>query len=624
MRYTIEELRAVRDLYKDPIYPDFSLEHVFEQRKAHALALRRSDNAYILRKPTDARELNARQVRREMNKLTLANFDTILEGLKSRPLLLDPGYREDMVSIIYQKALQEPESSKNYAAACRDLANFETTLTSKPGAKPKSEFRSALLLKLSNEFNETLNDFGGESNANGAAMTEEEREEQRTARMRRKRANIRFAGEVYLHDVLSPKTMGMIIRQIMSQNNGTPDQETIELCVELLTTIGERIAQDQPELLKNTLNELNSIKEKYQLRIQFMVMDLLDLQKNGWKTKSLAPSNVGQGESRSGRSPASPTRGGALRNGSAVPSGVSWRDMAKKESSGSLPPQRNSSERVKNQGDTAHSAPSMQGRLVPVSPSVTTKQTFSSLVRSMLSDWVERCDNDFIDNWVEPFNHCDRVFHSVTELAEAVATEVILQACKTTHTNAQEEAASFCSVALDLSDDEFLGGFSSSFAIAVSEALIEDCPKFPERWMSILQFANNSVTDLYFDLGGICRDAYAKMSVHCGVEPSPVMVGDEDEFQVMDTLRLFWRHLPRPQEGEVLENEAVIALIEGVKEEQPKSGLEKVLAGFLFCLANMSAIQENCAPFLKLQTSGKQLELMQRVAAELEQAMYGS
>eukprot|EP00796_Vickermania_ingenoplastis_P007554 gene7554-5329_t len=595
MRYTIEEMRMLKHRYLEPLYEGFSLQHVFESRKALALSLRRSDNAYTIKKAADTREEYSRQVRREMNKLTEANFEIVLDALKSRPRLLVKEYRDDMVRIIHQKALAEPECSKNYAAACRDLADFETTLTTaKPAEKPKSAFRNDLVALLKSEFERSLNEPSPTDEELGvtpqcaAAEREELQEECRASRMRRKLANIRFIGQLYLHDVFSWNTMVTILGSILSQNNGKPAADNIEVILQLLTTIGERLSKEQSGTVNKAMEQLDRIKDQYPLRIKFMVMDLLDLQKNNWKPKNPVGSPT---TAASPQALESKGRGGATaakRFGGGPPAAsTSWRDVAKKDSGPAAP----SKAVVTAKASTASSSAK---RSVPVSPQQTVVLPFHHIVETMQADWVERCDNDFISGWVESFNHCDQLFQSVVELGEAVATEVILKACKTTQPNAQQAAAGFCSVGLDLSDEEILGGFTNTLGMAVDEDLIADCPRFPERWMAILGFTSGNPTDLYFDLGSICRDAYChKIEVAPGGENDADEEEEEGEFErMLQSLRAFWQRLEPPPEGEVLGSEAILGLI--TKSPSPaKEGLDKVLAAYLFHLHTMGALESD-------------------------------
>lgn len=738
MRYSIEELRQYRDKYTEPIYSGFSLEALLDCRRNFASPHKRSENAYTIKIPITECEQYERVVRRELNKLTNSNFEIILHALQDDRLLHTEEFRRILVDIVHQKALLEPECSRNYAALCRDLADYDACASPKGGKKPSSLFRSDLIRKVRDEFERTLVELtGAEAEAaygvkpgNSGEENAFLMEEGRSAYMRRKLANIRFIGQLYLHDVFSTTTMNTVLNQsLFDTATAKPSVDNIEAVVVLLTTIGFRLSADKQDLMKRAIHRLNAINSGYPKRIEYMIMGLCDLQKNGWRTREELLGQVASEKSHRGNgsgvgSPSSPLpgkngNGNTNRFSGSGPSssgGMNWREAAssngKKETNGGKPSGANSKP---NGGGKSSSAGSGGGKVATgvtkaasgkaekahlasstaasasASPSFSPEEdnereggeeyqeggrvaspgavltpsksamapsfspSFTTLVRTTLADWVEHCDNDFIANWTDLFAGCAQTLHSMDSLGEAVAAEVVSHACMTTRTSAQEEAASFCSVALDLPDADLLGGFAASFATAIEESWIEDCPKFPERWMRVLGLILNSQTDLYFDLGNICRDAYQhKMSITFSSHtsgstknaddikegsknqvPTPVSSKDaakkeseeeedyiEDErAQIMDAMRSFWVYLPAPSEQEGMDVLAVIALIDSTTGT-PKEGLETVLAGYLFHLHSLGVFPAGYLEILQQHESLNQPVLFKKVVTELHRAVY--
>lgn len=783
MRYTIEELRSYRLQYTDPIFPGFSLEALLDCRKEFGTTHKRGENAYTIRVAKTEREKYARIVRRELNKLTESNYDAVLESLKDPLLLLIAEYRSVLVEIIHQKALLEPECSHNYAAMCRDLADYETRCNKKEKEKPRSLFRTDLVMKVREEFERTLEEpTGAQAEAaygvkpeNSAELNAILMEEGRTAHLRRKLANIRFIGQLYLHDVFTTTTMGTVLGQILKDSpQSKPRADNVEAVVVLLTTIGLRLSMEKAKMAQHSLAQLNQINNGYPTRIKYMIMDLCDLQKNGWrKREDRQPSSPtveksggrgrqsgGGGGGYMGPSFSSPSlkhqSGSSNRFGegpsSPSSSSMTWRDAAaitnsRKDGSGhkgtgvhgskmSLSKQaagasksKKASGKTESDGPTKGQSSSFakvthtatlhaeeeeeddddeeeeddeedQGKTTPSTDSHDrtihstssssfapppkmppqqglSKLSFRTLVRTSLADWVERLENDYIAHWAEPFSHCDRSFNSIPELGEAVAAEVVSHACMTTRVSSQEEAAGFCSVALDLSDAEILGGFSTALAKAIEESVLEDCPKFSERWMRMLGLISDSLTDLYFDLGSICREAYQHKlaggvgsggggggGTHAparqehatgegggsgGSSGSGGTQGEgwnsgttgekaekesdadeggedfiEDELaQVMDTMRSFWGHLQKPAEEERMDVRAVMALIDNTSGT-PRDGLDKVLAAYLYHLHSLDVFPEGSLEILQQYESTSQPVLFKQVVEELHRAIYSA
>lgn len=627
MRFSIEELRSYRHQFLEPIYPGFSLEAVFDQRQKQMLQSRRGDNAYSITKPADTHEEYSRLVRRELNKLTESNFSSILDSLKVRPLVIVKEYRQEMIDIIHNKALQEPECAKNYAAACRELVEFSHEQLKNKTNKTEDDFvfRSELIAKVQKEFEKALTTPVIDDAALG--ITEDTpaydvaliREEARTAWMRRKLANICFIGELYLHKVFKFGAMQLILVKVLSEKNKPPPSgDNVEMIVKLLRVIGSQFAKEDPVTLTCSLNQLDALRKApsvYPLRIQFMIADLIALQKNGWKStyelNVAGPSSPTSNRDRF-RGIASPTSRGGQRGGTFGPT---WREAFKREGAGAAAEKAVSA--VPKPVDSKPAQAASAGRSPAlVSPLQSSVVPFRTLVRTTLSDWVMHRDNEPIAEWTKLFSQSDRVFESDVELGVAVAAEVIFSACMTTHPGAQQEGMSFCSVGLDLSDDELLGGFARSLARAINDDLVEDCPKFPERWMWMLNAIAGGLTNLHFDLGSICRDAYQHMvTLHAEED-------EEDELPfVLDTMRLFWNAAPETPEDGWLDAVAIVALIENT-EGEPKEGLDKVLAAYIFHLFEMGVLPENIIDLLQQHQCVKQEALFNQVVEGLSKAVF--
>lgn len=73
----------------------------------------------------------------------------MLDKLRTREIFSTPDIRNNVVELIFRKALDEPEHSKLYARICFGLAMYEVSLN-EPGTRPKSELRNAIVYTAQN------------------------------------------------------------------------------------------------------------------------------------------------------------------------------------------------------------------------------------------------------------------------------------------------------------------------------------------------------------------------------------------------------------------------------------------------------------------------------------------
>lgn len=609
MQFTVDQIRSVRDSYREPPYPGFSLDEVCRRRRMAQTKLVRGENAW---QATGSAQTTEEWVRRlvqgSLNKICDKSFDTLVTKMCTKELFATPEILKSVVSIIFQKVLDEPENSKLYAAVCRRLAQYEVSLLDPtPTTRPHSVLRHAIVTTAQAEFK----NYRHTESDDTKELTEEEREHRRSNFMRRKRANIRFVGELYLQEVLSNTTIFDIMSIVTRANEkggGFPESENIELLAELFQTIGEVLDRQHHEDVDRYFALLSKlIKRKgcpYPSRILFKIMDLLDLRENRWGTKTKASesgaarrpvatgpsspaSRKGKGDAKTRRDTAAPTKkdygsnGANKGGGRATGGGGGGRQgagMAATTAAASPP----STSLVSRAAEATLSSSTVPSAVTTVSARKVVK--FELRVHSLWQEWVADCTNDFMPKWIDEFNDCDREFDSANELCVAVAVEVITSACTTTRTEAQREACSFLIVGLYLTDEEIFAGFARALATAVEDGLLEDVPRFPERFMGMLCLTSSEEevnADVYYDAANLLCMAFNRMS-----EP--------DEYTV-NTLLDFWAKVPRPdadcsEEDRVILNFAVVYSL--CEQTEPKPGLEKLISAIIESLHSMSIVEE--------------------------------
>eukprot|EP00993_Chasmostoma_nieuportense_P003150 NODE_388_length_2308_cov_94.401651_g359_i0.p1 GENE.NODE_388_length_2308_cov_94.401651_g359_i0~~NODE_388_length_2308_cov_94.401651_g359_i0.p1 ORF type:complete len:706 (+),score=176.61 NODE_388_length_2308_cov_94.401651_g359_i0:58-2175(+) len=210
-----------------------------------------------------------------LNKLTPEKYDELsarfIDALFDSPLWADR--LQDVVSLIFEKALSEQQFSNIYANLCKDVATAELNHI-QTSDKTKSKFRRLLLAKCQSEF-ETRSE---------TTPTEESDLNKRI----RKTGNIKFVGELFKNDILTEKIIRVVIHNLLFQNTEPsyePPAEDLEVLSKLLTTVGKLIDvpanQDWVTLSFDRICYLCQ-SPNYSTRHNFMLMNLIDLRQHNW------------------------------------------------------------------------------------------------------------------------------------------------------------------------------------------------------------------------------------------------------------------------------------------------------------------------------------------------------
>lgn len=564
--YTIQQILDVRFLYKEAPYPGFSLEEACRRKRLTQTKLVRGDNAWRMRGLAGTtKEWVERHVQGILNKVTTSNFESMMEKLLNDVIFSTEETMGITVSLISKKALEEPESSDLYARVCYRLAEFEVSLTTaeqQTKGRKHSKFRNAVVSIAQEVFQSRRKTPSLEG------LAEEETEQRLSAFMRRHRANMKFVGELFIYKVLSHNTMMSIIQTIMqeAEKGGYPTSDDIEFLTELLCTIGESLdaipeLRVRMDVYFKLLGDLKEQKEVYPPRIRFKLLDLIELRhKFKWERRAVVVPKVSSSTQREPlrvtdkfptRSAASlkttsPSAGGAKKGKHGIVSKLASNQPALGTAAANTASGAVAGRSWSNVVKTTDSSGDV-GVLREAEPVL-----FEARVRSLFYEWVAECTNDFIPEWMNEFGPCQRTFDSEEEFCKHVAKEVVREACMTTKKEAQREASSFLVVGLYMADVEVFDGFAMALASAIEEGVLEDVPKFSERFINMLRITSgeNDVADVYYDTARVLCTAYRMI-------PEP-------DAAVLDTLMGFWGKIPRPAEGEhvVLPLPVVQSLVE--------------------------------------------------------------
>jgi hypothetical protein len=210
--------------------------------------LERTENAYDVTKtkPRTHYDMVMKEVRGMLNKLTLTNFEKLSEDLVQLEIV-DPEELKGIVSIIFDKSLEEAHFCNMYARLCNkikdQLPKFpEPEDVDPPPGKEKAPrkeltFKRCLLNKCQEEF-ERADRYEDLQEAN-------ETEAQHAAKSRKVRmrmlGNIKFIGELFAQKILNEKIMHECVTRLL----GSKDEDTIECLCKLMATIGKLLDHEK-------------------------------------------------------------------------------------------------------------------------------------------------------------------------------------------------------------------------------------------------------------------------------------------------------------------------------------------------------------------------------------------
>ena len=311
-----------------------------------------------------------------LNKLSLTNFDKLSDEFMAVGIVNNDETLNRAVDLIVLKAQMEEHFCFMYADLCRKMIDLwsseEDIISDKAGVsvstkddgddaeegaavnngKPMSlgaKFRFQLLDRCRIEFEidrkKQLQDVL-EMDIPADVKLEKE-----IILKKRYNGHMRFIGEIYMKDLVKPKIMRMCLDSLLDQK----DEESLVCLCKLLRTIGQKLEQyDEIKRRKNVRNTMSKIMElissgvlspatttsvessstsepavvetkppvPLSSRIKFMLQDLVDMWKDGWKArieeakaKKIGPSSSNNDMSNSNEDQGQPNRSSKMMGG---------------------------------------------------------------------------------------------------------------------------------------------------------------------------------------------------------------------------------------------------------------------------------------------------------------------
>lgn len=250
-----------------------------------------------------APDIVQRKVKAALNKMTPNNFDKI-----SEQILAIAGQSKDetdgrtlrqVIQLTFEKATDEAHWAQMYAEFCKRMLESMSPEIKDVSILDKKDnivvggalFRKYLLTRCQEEFERGWK-------INLPAKPDGESEEVTmlsdeyyiaAAAKRRGLGLVRFIGELYKLGMLTERIMHECVKKLVDYE-GTPDEAEVESLTSLLKTIGQNLdgSQRGAELMDAYFKRIQLMIETPDLpsRLQFMLMDIVDLRKKGWHGKA--------------------------------------------------------------------------------------------------------------------------------------------------------------------------------------------------------------------------------------------------------------------------------------------------------------------------------------------------
>lgn len=235
--------------------------------------------------------LHIAQVRGILNKLTPEKFqplsnDLLSLNLNSKKILLG------VIHLIFEKALDEPKYSSMYAQLCRRISKEGSTV------EAENDYFETLLIRVCRDkfINRSLYSEGIINSPSTGDPNEVEEEERRYIAKQKILGNVKFIGELFKLEMLNAAILHNMLEQLLDKKSRSyptlEDRcEDMECLSQIFRTCGKHL---DTEKSKNLIDQYFDIMEhksnssKYPPRIRFLLRDVIELRKDGWKPRKVA------------------------------------------------------------------------------------------------------------------------------------------------------------------------------------------------------------------------------------------------------------------------------------------------------------------------------------------------
>ncbi|KAJ3473863.1 hypothetical protein NLG97_g10095 [Lecanicillium saksenae] len=263
-------------------------------------------------------EMVQRKVKAALNKMTPEKFDRIADQI----LLIASQSKDEsdgrtlrqVIQLTFEKATDESHWASMYAKFCKRMLETMSPEVRDERIKDKNGnivsggnlFRKYLLNRCQEDFErgwsvnlpeppkeeEKKDDADAKKNGEAELMSDEYY--QAAAAKRRGLGLVQFIGELYKLGMLTERIMHECVHKLVDYK-GIPDEAEVESLCKLLRTIGANLDETEKgrPMMDAYFARIQTMIDLPELpsRIKFLLMDIVDLRKAGWrgKTSGLAP-----------------------------------------------------------------------------------------------------------------------------------------------------------------------------------------------------------------------------------------------------------------------------------------------------------------------------------------------
>lgn len=251
-----------------------------------------------------APDMVQRKVKSNLNKMTPERFEKIADQVLAIAAQskdeTDGRTLRQVIALTFEKACDEAHWASMYAKFCKRMLEEMSPEIKDENVRDKAGvpvvggplFRKYLLNRCQEEFERGwdihLAEQTESTDANGEAAMLSEEYYVAAAAKRKGLGLVQFIGELYKLGMLSIKIMhGCVIKLLDFE--GLPQESTVESLVKLLRAVGGTMqaAEGGPSIVNTYFERIDRVMSLSALpsRLHFMLLDLVDLRRNGWRSK---------------------------------------------------------------------------------------------------------------------------------------------------------------------------------------------------------------------------------------------------------------------------------------------------------------------------------------------------
>uniref|UniRef100_A0A914C541 MIF4G domain-containing protein n=1 Tax=Acrobeloides nanus TaxID=290746 RepID=A0A914C541_9BILA len=239
-------------------------------------------------------ESTCKRIRCILNKITPVTFDELIqEILEIIRVYADGSTKEIFADIMFNMAISDSRYCVMYADLCKSCCDLDNDFKKCIVQKCQKSFEYGVeYAKKTSGLAEACFEYAKKTSGLAEACCVDEEDEERVKQKLKMRGTIRFIGELYRHNIISDRITQWCLTHLINHYEETKNELFIEYAARLIEAIGlnyeKRIISNPSgeELMSHYLNkmidQLAAQKENYSTRIRFMIIDLVDLRKNGW------------------------------------------------------------------------------------------------------------------------------------------------------------------------------------------------------------------------------------------------------------------------------------------------------------------------------------------------------